>query len=45
MWFYYDSRLQGTLSTTVKYSLYGRPLDLLELGIRVADYLEVENDG
>ena len=45
MWFYYDARLQGTLMTDVKWSVQGRPLDLMELGIRVADYLEVENDG
>lgn len=45
MWFYYDARLQATLQTNVKLSAKGRPLDMMELGIRVADYLEVENDG
>lgn len=44
MWFYTDAKLQGLLMTTVKWSSRGRPLDLIEVGIRVADYLEVEND-
>jgi hypothetical protein len=45
MWFYYDSLLQGIIRTDVKLSARGRPLDLIEVGVRVADYLEVENDG